>query len=114
MNTTRTTRYTLVTATAALAALATITAGCTAMDRAGGTAGQHVTTLHFAQEIDGPPPEPLQAWADQVEKDTNGSLKIAFDNGYRIGDPHVEAGVIDDVEAGTVDLGWVGARAFDA
>jgi TRAP-type C4-dicarboxylate transport system substrate-binding protein len=113
MNTTRTTRNTIVMATAALATLTTITAGCTAVDRAGGTAGQHVTTLHFAQENDGPPAEQLQAWADQVEKDSEGSLKVSFDNGYRLGDPHVEAAVIDDVKAGKVDLGWVGARAFD-
>lgn len=112
MNHHRTTT-TLATATATLAVLAIVTAGCTAVDRAGGKAGQAVTTLTFAQANDTTPPAQVQAWADQVEEDSDGSLEIAFQNGYRAGDADVEAHVIDDVEAGKVDLGWVGARALD-
>lgn len=95
----------------AVAALA-LTAGCS-VDRAGGTAAQDVTTLTLAQPNVGAPPPQLLAWADQVELLTDGSVEIAFENGWRAGEVEYESGTLEDVEAGEVDGAWVGARVFD-
>ena len=102
----------LLTLTAA-AALVVGAAGCTAVDRAGGTADRPVQTLTFANANDGEPPPQLQAWADHVERASDGSLSIEFSNGWRSGDAGVERGIITDVKDGEADLAWVGARAFD-
>ena len=96
----------------AVATLALGAAGCSAVDRAGGSAADPVTTLRMAQESGGVPTQ-LQAWADLVEKDSGGSLKIQFRNDWRRGETAFETGTISDVKAGKVDLGWVGVRAFD-
>ena len=96
-----------------VAALAVGVAGWTTVDRAGGKAADPVTTLTFAQPNDGNPPAQLQAWADLVEQASDGSLEIEFKNGWRLGETANETGTIADVEAGEVDLAWVGARAFD-
>ena len=96
----------------AVVALILGTAGCSAVDRAGGVAADPVTTLTMAQANDGVPTQ-LQAWADLVEKDSGGSLKIQFRNNWRRGEPASESGTLSDVRAGKVDLAWVGARAFD-
>ena len=97
---------------ATLAALAAGTGGCTKVDRAGGDAADPVTTLSFAQP-NGEPPAQLQAWADQVEQASDGSLQIDFKNAWRAGQTDYETGTIADVKAGEVDLAWVGARVFD-
>ncbi len=102
---------TMVTLTVA-AALAG-TSGCSAVDRAGGTADEPVRALTFAQANDGEPPPQLRAWADEVERASDGSLSIEFANGWRGGEAGAERGIIDDVAKGEADLGWVGARAFD-
>jgi TRAP-type C4-dicarboxylate transport system substrate-binding protein len=96
----------------ACATLAVGAAGCSTVDRAGGKAADPVTTLSFAQANDGVPAQ-LQAWADLVRKDSHGSLQIEFRNNWRQGQTANEAGTIADVRSGQVDLGWVGARAFD-
>ncbi|MGH1563880.1 TRAP transporter substrate-binding protein [Mumia sp. DW29H23] len=100
-------------AAAALLALTALSACSGAVDRAGGSAGDDVTTLTFAQPNDGDPPPQLQAWADQVDRLTDGTVKIAFENGWRVGEVEYEAGTLEDVQAGDVDLAWVGARVFD-
>jgi TRAP-type transport system periplasmic protein len=97
---------------ATLAALAAGTGGCTTVDRAGGDAADPVTTLTFAQPNDEPPAQ-LMAWADEVEQTSGGSLKIEFENEWRSQQTGYEAGAVADVEAGKVDLAWVGARVFD-
>ena len=96
----------------ALATLALGAAGCSAVDRAGGKAADPVTTLTMAQANHGVPTQ-LQAWADLVEKDSGGSVKIQFRNNWRRGETANETGTISDVRAGKVDLGWVGVRTFD-
>src|SRR5215212_3872950 len=96
----------------ALAALAMASAGCSAVDRAGGKAADPVTILTMAQANDGVPTQ-LQAWANLVKKDSGGSVMIQFRNNWRNDETANETGTISDVEAGKVDLGWVGVRAFD-
>ena len=102
---------TMVTLTAA--AVLAGTSGCTAVDRAGGTADEPVRSLTFAQANDGEPPPQLRAWADEVERASDGTLSIEFANGWRGGEAGAERGIIADVAEGEADLGWVGARAFD-
>ena len=97
----------------AVAALAVSAGGCTNVDRAGGKSADAVTTLTFAQQGDGQPPPQLQAWADQVERASNGSLTIDFKNGWRSGEVGGESATVADVKDGKVDLAWVGARVFD-
>lgn len=87
-------------------------AGC-AVDRAGGAAAEEVVTLTFAQPNDGAPPPQLQSWADQVDRLTDGTVAIEFQNAWRIGETEYEIGTLEDVRAGEVDLAWVGARALD-
>ena len=95
--------------------LAGVLSGCVVPDRAGGHAvPQQVRTLTFADtNIGGTPPAPLVAWADDVERSSNGSLRIAFQHEWRAGQPLFERGTVGDVRAGTVDLGGVGARVLD-
>ena len=97
----------------ALGALLVTFAGCEPRDRAGGGADQDVTVLSFAQPNDGVPPEQLVLWAQQVSDLSDGSLEIEFDNGWRLGEPTYESATVDDIRAGKVDLGWVGARSLD-
>lgn len=86
--------------------------GCS-VDRAGGTADEEVTVLTFAQPNDGAPPPQLITWADDVGQLTDGSVEIRFENAWRLGEVDYEAGTLEDVQGGEVDLAWVGARVFD-
>lgn len=95
-----------------MATLGLTVTGCT-VDRAGGTAADEVTVLSFAQPIDGAPPAQLVTWADEVDRLTDGSVQIRFENAWRLGEVDYEARTIQDVQAGQVDLAWVGARVFD-
>jgi TRAP-type C4-dicarboxylate transport system substrate-binding protein len=93
-------------------ALLALAAGCQAVDRAGGAAAETQTVLSFANP-NGDVPDQLQAWADEVEKQSDGTLQIDFRNEYRNGEVDYETGTIHDVASGEVDMAWVGARAFD-
>jgi TRAP-type C4-dicarboxylate transport system substrate-binding protein len=86
---------------------------CQGPDRAGGDADVDPTVLTFAQGIDGEPPDQLVAWAEQVDRLTDGSVQIEFENGWRLGEPDYESATIADVQTGAIDMAWVGARAFD-
>jgi TRAP-type C4-dicarboxylate transport system substrate-binding protein len=54
----------------------------------------------------------LQLFIDQVEKLSNGRLRIEPVNNWRTGETRYETGLIQDVKAGKADLGWVGSRAL--
>lgn len=56
----------------------------------------------------------LQVFIDQVEKDSNGRLRIKPVNNWRKGETRYEMGLIQDVKAGKADLGWVGSRVLAA
>lgn len=96
----------------ATAVLTLVLSGCGAVDRAGGDAAAQARTLRFAiSGIDKVPEEGL-AWAKEVEQGSGGTLKIEFVTEYAAG-AHGESRVIADVRSGAIDLGRVGARAFD-
>jgi TRAP-type C4-dicarboxylate transport system substrate-binding protein len=59
-------------------------------------------------------PFELEPFAREVERASRGRLRIEFANAWRRGESDAEAGVLDDVRDGRVDLAWVGARAFRA
>jgi TRAP-type C4-dicarboxylate transport system substrate-binding protein len=99
------------TVVALTAAAVLATSGCQAQDRAGGQADVEVKELTFAITSDAPPQ--IKAWANEVDQLSKGTLKIAFVKDARAGQPEYEAGTIADVQAGKVDMAWVGARAFD-
>jgi TRAP-type C4-dicarboxylate transport system substrate-binding protein len=105
------------TTTVAIGVVACITilgaCGGASAGRAGGETRDAPRVLTFAQPIEGDPPEQLQRWADEVERQSTGTLKIEFENGWRSGEVDYEAGTLADVSVGKVDLAWVGARVFD-
>ncbi|HKY46485.1 MAG TPA: TRAP transporter substrate-binding protein DctP [Acidimicrobiia bacterium] len=82
-------------------------------DRAGGAGLADPTVLRMAQPNDGAPPPQLVNWAEEVTRRSDGSLEIEFVSPWRHGEADYEAGTIEDVMEGKIDLAWVGARAFD-
>jgi TRAP-type C4-dicarboxylate transport system substrate-binding protein len=58
-------------------------------------------------------PFALDEFAREVERQSNGSVRIEFENNWRAGEIENEPGTIQDVRDGAADLGSVGARAFD-
>jgi TRAP-type C4-dicarboxylate transport system substrate-binding protein len=111
MKTRRFTRYALA---ALLAASALTVAACSGSsgDKAGGTEKQEPVVLELAS-ITGTIQPPLQVFADEVVRRSDGTLRIEFVPEWRGGDPDAERGTIKDVKAGKVDMAWVGARVFD-
>ena len=98
----------------AATALTLVISGCGAVDRAGGDAAAQARTLRFAIPGNGDQiPAKADAWAKDVEQNSGGTIKIEFALEYAQLDPHFESKVIADVRSGAIDLGWVGARAFD-
>jgi TRAP-type C4-dicarboxylate transport system substrate-binding protein len=99
---------------AGVAALTLLLGGCVAQasDRAGGDAGRTARVLTLAQANDDVPAQ-LRAWADEVARLSQGTLRIEFKQRWRRGQASAEEGVIKDVAKGKADLAWVGARAFD-
>jgi TRAP-type C4-dicarboxylate transport system substrate-binding protein len=59
-----------------------------------------------------PVPQPLQVFAEEVARRSDGTMRIEFKWPWRPGDPNAERGTIEDVKAGKVDMAWVGARVF--
>ena len=99
---------------AAVAVLALgLVSGCggESSDKAGGKGGD-VRVLRLANA--NAEPGELAAYAEEVERVSDGRLKIEFLNDYRRSAEDAEPGILDDVRAGKVDLAWVGARAFAA
>ena len=104
-------KLTNLSATLVLLAALLVVSGCQAKDRAGGNADTEATELRFA--ITGDPGTQIAAWADEVDQLSNGTLAVTFVRDAHAGQPDYEAAMIADVRAGTVDMAWVGARAFD-
>lgn len=102
-------------ATASLLPIAVVLgAACSGpdVDRAGGDGLTEPQVLTMAQP-NGAPPDQLAAWADEVDRRSDGLITIEFSNAWRIGEVEYEAGTIDDLRGGEIDLAWVGARVFD-
>jgi TRAP-type C4-dicarboxylate transport system substrate-binding protein len=87
--------------------------GGSGSDKAGGAEETEPRVLTLANGIDGAPPAQLESWAKEVSRLSGGTLRIQFENGWRHGEALNEADTLDDVKAGKVDMGWVGARVFD-
>ena len=96
---------------AAVVLMATTTA-CN-VDRAGGTAVQEVRVLTFAQPNAGDPPADLTHWADEVNRLTDGHVRVEFRNGWHLGEAVSATASLDDVKAGKVDLAWVGPQVLE-
>jgi len=100
---------------AGLAALATTVAACSGSsgDKAGGEDKAGPRVLRLANAVDGPPPAQIESWAEEVSRLSRGTLAIQFKNRWRQGEPLFEAGTLEDVKAGKVEMAWVGSRVFD-
>lgn len=97
---------------AAIVAMSAAVAGCgDDSNKAGGEESSETTVLTLANPDDGP--IDLDEYADEVENESGGSLRIQFENSWRDGEADNEVGTIEDVRTGKVDMGSVGARAFD-
>jgi TRAP-type transport system periplasmic protein len=96
----------------ALVAAALLTSACgDEADKAGGESESGAEVLTLANPDDGS--FHLDEFAREVEEQSDGSLRIEFRNRWRFAEPDYEQGTIEDVRDGEVDLGSVGARAFD-
>lgn len=102
-----------ITAVVAAALAVSLLASCSPVDRAGGDAAAQVRTLRFAVSGTDQVPATLEAWAEDVRRTSDDTIKINFVTEYAALDPHQESRVLADVRSGTVDLGWTGARAYD-
>ena len=100
---------------AALAALTVALAACSgsSSDKAGGADQAEPRVLTVASPIGGAPPAPLSSWAKAVNRLSEGTLAVEFKEYWRGGEQLYEAGTLEDVKAGKVDMGWVGSRVFD-
>ena len=59
-------------------------------------------------------PEVLEIFAEKVKELSGGTLRIRFENNWGQGRRgNAEVNLIRGVQAGKVDLGWAGSRAFD-
>lgn len=96
----------------AVAVVCVAAAGCQGPDRAGGRVGQRVTVVTLANANEAPPNQ-MAVFADEVAKASGGTLRVEFKNNWRHTEPQAERGIVADVQAGKVDLAWVGARVFD-
>jgi TRAP-type transport system periplasmic protein len=99
---------------AVLAAMAIPLAACagSSSDKAGGVDEVAPRVLTMANPTDDRAPQ-LESWAEEVSRLSGGTLAIEFKDRWRLGEPRFEAGTLEDMVAGKVDMAWVGARAFD-
>jgi TRAP-type C4-dicarboxylate transport system substrate-binding protein len=106
-------RQPLTSSAATLVAALFAIAGCSGStsDKAGGT--HHKATVLTMANPSGQSHD-FDPWALEVERRSGGTLHIRFANNWRLRQRDFEVGLIRDVKAARVDLGWVGSRAFDA
>ena len=95
----------------AIAATALTACGGSDGDKAGGADKANPRVLTMAVPSGGK--EQVTVFADEVRRLSEGTLEIRFKERWRLGEPLYEAGTLEDVKAGKVDMAWVGARAFD-
>jgi TRAP-type transport system periplasmic protein len=91
-------------------ALAASACGGTETQRAGGEPVGDTRVLTLANANGNT--EELQLFIDQVDKLSDGRLRIKSSDGWRRGEKHYEQGLFEDVKAGKADLGWVGSRVL--
>jgi TRAP-type C4-dicarboxylate transport system substrate-binding protein len=113
-NTQRTRRSRRVVTT--IAATAVMLGACTdeAGDKAGGREGEEPVVLTLVRPGNNFPTS-IGRFAEEVERLSDGTIRIEYvDDMWHDGDPAQEVRLIEDVQAGNVDIGWVGARIFDS
>ena len=101
-----------VAAMLAASALALTACSGSSSDKAGGADAVEPRVLTLASPI-GDAPAPLLSWAEEVNRLSDGTLAVEFKEYWRGGEQLFEAGTLEDVKAGKVDMGWVGSRVFD-
>jgi TRAP-type C4-dicarboxylate transport system substrate-binding protein len=101
--------FTLLAAVAV--ALATSACAGSGVDKAGGTRTKPPVVLTLANHEDAP--EDLRFWIEEVQRRSDGSLRIEVTNRWREQEADYDKGTIADVQAGKVQLAKVAARAYD-
>jgi TRAP-type C4-dicarboxylate transport system substrate-binding protein len=101
----------VVAAVIAAGALVPVACSGSEADKAGGADKVEPRVLTMA--VQSGVPDQMSAFAEEVSRLSEGTLEIEFSDKWRLGEPTYEAGTLEDVEAGKVDMAWVGARAFD-
>ena len=78
------------------------------------TEAPDTVTLRFANIVDDLPVQ-IVAWLVEVQRLSGGSIEFEFVNDYGAGATSgAESATLADIGSGTIDIGWVGARAFPA
>ena len=101
---------------AQVTALSIIVSGCGGggTDKAGGPERDPPTVLTLVR-TDSPLPAGIGAFVDAVDRLSQGSIEFEYDDdSWRENDPAQEIQLIEDVQAGNVDVAWFGARALDS
>jgi TRAP-type transport system periplasmic protein len=101
----------LVAAVIAAGAMVPVACSGSEADKAGGADKVEARVLTMA--VQSGVPDQMSAFAEEVSRLSEGTLEIEFSDKWRLGEPTYEAGTLEDVKAGKVDMAWVGARAFD-
>ena len=101
--------FTLLAAVAV--ALATSACAGSGVDKAGGTRTKPPVVLTLANHEDAP--EDLRFWIEEVQRRSDGSLRIEVTNRWREQEADYDKGTIADVRAGKVQLAKVAACAYD-
>jgi TRAP-type C4-dicarboxylate transport system substrate-binding protein len=91
--------------------LATSCGGRAGLDKAGRDKAGAPVVLTLANHEQGP--VELQAWADAVQRLSNGTLRIRVLNNWRIPDRDYDRRTIGDVRSGRVALAKIAVRAYD-
>ena len=101
---------------APVTALSIIVSGCGGggTDKAGGPERDPPTVLTLVR-TDFPIPAGIGAFVEAVDRLSQGSIEFEYDDDiWRQNDPAQEIHLIEDVQAGNVDVAWFGARALDS
>ena len=109
----QTRRFIRWTSAAVLSMAAISLAACSGSgsDKAGGAEKTEPRVLTMA--VQSGVPDQMSEFAKEVSRISDGTLEIEFSEEWRLGEATSEAGTLEDVKAGKVDMAWVGARAFD-
>lgn len=106
-------RFILWAFAAVLATAAVVLTACGGSDgdKAGGAdkPEPHVLSMALQSSVS----DQMAAFAQEVDRLSDGTLEIRFSEMWRLGEVTHEAGTLEDVKAGKIDMASVGARAFD-
>ena len=88
-----------------------VACGGSGSDKAGGVEEAEPRVLMMAVQsgVD----TQIAAFEEELSRLSGGTLEIEFNEHWRLGEATYEAGTLEDVKAGKVDMALVGARAFD-